>query len=160
MKTSIGFGLPIGMVAEENWTWFHPERGEPLALLIISAAPVAYTGHFYRGRMRPCADENCQLCEKNIGKQARYVFSAVRIRDGKIGILEVGRPAALVIRDLGLRRGAVKGISIELFRASESKHSRIEVRKFEGVTPKPFENFQEIDLTRALELTWSSTKGL
>ena len=158
MKLSIGFDLPEGMAREETWTWFHPNGQEALGLLIISEAPVAYTGHYARGRMRPCVGECCPLCEKNIGKQARYVFSAVRIRDGKVGILELGRPAALVVRDLAQARGRIKGLAIELFRTSESKHSRIEVKAFEGIVPKPFLNFQPLDVSRVLEVTWSTAR--
>lgn len=158
MKLSIGFDLPEGMAREETWTWFHPNGQEPLGLLIISEAPVSYPGHYSRGRMRPCTGEGCQLCEKNVGKQARYVFCAVRIRDGKIGILELGRPAALVVRDLAQVRGRIKGLAITLFRASDSKHSRIEVKAFEGIVPKPFMNFQPLDVTRVLEVTWSTAR--
>ena len=158
MKLSIGFDLPEGMAREETWTWFHPNRQEPLGLLIISEAPVNYSGHYARGRMRPCSGDGCAYCEKNVGKQARYVFCAVRIRDGKVGILELGRPAALVVRDLSQARGRIKGLAIELFRASESKHSRIDIRGFQGIVPKPFLNFQPLDVFRVLEVTWSTAR--
>lgn len=156
MEITEGFGLPDGMGREDQWTWFHCSPGEKLGLLILSEKPYGYAGHYVRGRMRNCAGEGCKTCERGIGKQARYVMSACRIRDGKIGILEVGRPAALMIRELAQGRGRLRGLAIQLEREGVSKHSRIEVAVFEGIVPKPFESFPALDVPRVLELTWAT----
>lgn len=158
MKLSEGWGSPDGLRSEDQWTWFHANGEEPLALVVLSETPTSYVGHYVAGRMRPCDGDSCTFCERGTGRQARWVMCCVRVKDGVIGMLEVGKPLALQIRDWSESRGRLRGLAIELYRASRSKHSRIEIARFEGTVPLPFLKFPSLDVPKVLKATWATAQ--
>jgi len=72
----------------------------------------------------------------------------------QIGVIELSKPVAELLRDWSNRNGGFRGMTIEFSKASKSKHSRMEVR-FCDVPPSPFAMSQEpYDLGEVMRLTW------
>lgn len=153
-KVGTGFDLPEGNDGWTDWTWFHARSAAPTRFTILCIAPVNYAGHFSKGRMVPCAGEDCPLCERGLGTQARYVFSVVEWQTRRIGLLELGRGHALQIQDWMPQVGGLRGMSIELQRSSHSKQSRVDMTFVSDSTPLFFQHMEGPDLLRAVKSTW------
>jgi hypothetical protein len=153
-KVNSGFGLPEGNDGWTDWTWFHARHGMSTSFTILCMAPVNYAGHFSKGRMVPCAGEDCPLCARGLGSQARYVFSVVEWSTRRVGLLELGRGHALQIQDWIPANGSLRGLSIELERSSHSKQSRVDMRLVGDSTPLFFQHLEGPDLARAVKSTW------
>jgi hypothetical protein len=153
-KVGEGFDLPEGNEGWSDWTWFHARSAAPSRFTILCDTPVHYAGHFAKGRMVPCVGDACPMCAKGLGTQARYVFSVVEWETRRVGLLELGRGHALQVRDWGKTGGTIRGVSLELQRASHSKQSRIEVSFVSDTTPLFFQHLQGPDLARAVKSTW------
>jgi hypothetical protein len=150
-----GFGLPEGNDGWTDWTWFHARSAQATRFTILCLSPVNYAGHFSKGRMVPCAGEDCPLCAKGLGTQARYVFSVVEWETRRVGLLELGRGHALQIQDWIPQGGGLRGLSIELQRSSHSKQSRVDMSFVSDATPLFFQHLEGPDLVRAVKSTWS-----
>lgn len=153
-KVGTGFDLPEGNDGWTDWTWFHARSAVATRFTILCIAPVHYAGHFSKGRMVPCAGEDCPLCEKGLGTQARYVFSVVEWETRRIGLLELGRGHALQIQDWMPQLGGLRGMSIELQRSGHSKQSRVDMTFVSDSTPLFFQHMEGPDLLRAVKSTW------
>jgi len=153
-KVGDGFGLPEGNDGWTDWTWFHARAAAPSRFTILCPAPVNYAGHFAKGRMVPCAGEDCALCARGMGTQARYVFSVVEWSSRRVGLLELGRGHALQIQDWIPAAGGLRGLTIELQRSAHSKQSRVDMCLVSDATPLFFQHLQGPDLVRAVRSTW------
>lgn len=153
-KIGTGFDLPEGNDGWTDWTWFHARSAMPTRFTILCVSPVHYAGHFSKGRMVPCAGDDCPLCSKGLGTQARYVFSVVEWQTRRIGLLELGRGHALQIQDWMPQAGGLRGLTIELQRSSHSKQSRVDMTLISDSTPLFFQHLEGPDLLRAVQSTW------
>ena len=155
-RLAVGVGWEVDP-GDQPWSDFHwwkvPTKGV-LVLVLIGKEPVYYVGHFVDGRMWPCLKEGCGMCDRGVGSQVRYVMAAAEISSKRIGILEVGRQNGLQIRDWCVGRGGMTGLVLELEKHSHARTSRTEVKLIEKeVGPWPY-HVKEVDLKRALLLTW------
>jgi hypothetical protein len=153
-KVESGFGLPEGNDGWSDWTWFHARASAPSRFTILCEAPVNYAGHFSKGRMVPCAGQDCPLCAKGLGVQARYVFSVVEWQTRRVGLLELGRGHALQIQDWIPTNGGLRGLTVEIMRSSHSKQSRVDMTLISDSTPLFFQHLEGPDLARAVKSTW------
>ena len=154
-KVGSGFDLPEGSNGWTDWTWFHARAAAPSRFTILCVSPVHYSGHFSKGRMVPCAGDDCPLCAKGLGSQARYVFSVVEWETRRVGLLELGRGHALQVQDWIPANGGLRGLTIEIQRASHSKQSRVEMTMISDSTPLFFQHLEGPDLARAVQSTCS-----
>jgi len=153
-KVGEGFDLPEGNDGWSDWTWFHARAEYPQRFTVLCNSPVHYAGHFYKGRMVACAGDDCPLCAKGLGVQARYVFSVVEWETRRVGLLELGRGHALSIQDWMAQNGGLRGLSFEIERASRPKQSRLDLRLVTDAQPVFIHHLDGPDLRRAVESTW------
>lgn len=153
-KVGTGFDLPEGSDGWTDWTWFHVRAAAPSRFTFLCLAPVNYSGHFSKGRMVPCAGENCPLCARGLGSQARYVFSVVEWETHRVGLLELGRGHALQIQDWMPQNGGLRGLTIEIQRSSHSKQSKVDMKMISDSVPLFFQHLEGPDLLRAVKSTW------
>lgn len=139
------------------WSDFHwwkvPTKGI-LVLALFGGPPVYYTGHFADGRMWPCVDEGCGMCQRGIGEQVRYVMGAAEVSTHRVGILEVGRANGMLIRDRVRSQGHAEGVVMELSKHSHARTSQTEIRFVEVPVFPWIHQVEAPDLKRALLLTW------
>jgi hypothetical protein len=153
-KVGVGFDLPEGNDGWSDWTWFHARYPTPQRFTILCNTPVHYGGHFRKGRMVPCAGEDCPLCEMGLGSQARYVFSVVEWETRRIGLLELGRGHTLQVQDWMAQNGGLRGMSIEIVRSGAPKQSKVDMTLVANAAPLFFQHMEGPDLERALKSTW------
>jgi len=153
-----GFEVPAEYSPISAWTWFKVRPGHALFLHVVSSRPVWYRGHYVGKRMVPCMGESCALCCEGVGAQVRYVFGVMEPLTEKIGLIELGEQLGRCIGDRVAMNGGLRGMAICLTRYSASKLSRIEIEFPSREAPEKLWNIPEIDLTRALVLTWQSAK--
>jgi hypothetical protein len=89
-----------------------------------------------------------------LGTQLRYVVSAVDLSTHQIGVLEFGQSVAELVKKWATGFGYLRGMTIEISRATKSKHSRMEVAMIRE-PPLPWVLSTEgLDLKEVLERTW------
>jgi len=154
-----GWDLPDPVRQAVDFHWFHVTPKKRLVLAVLSTKPTWYVGHFYQGRMRQCERVDCSLCAAQIGAQVRYVFAVVEVTTRIVGVLEVGKEVGLLIRDQAAGRGFLRGLVIELGKASGSRQSRTEVQGIEGIAPTWCMSIPEPDLGHILRRTWDRQAG-
>jgi len=140
-----------------GWSDFHRWKvpgGRILQLIILSSAPVGYSGHFSKGRMHPCYGEGCQLCHDGVGAQVRYMFGGVEPTTRRIGIWDVGRSVALDIKAASEATGLLRGLWWEVSHMSSARQSRTQISVVERDPPSWFCDCRDPDRLRALLETW------
>jgi len=78
----------------------------------------------------------------------------VEITTRQIGILDVGKSVADMLREWTGRKGCFRGMMLEFTKASRSKHSRMEVHYIDRPEPSWMVTMQPVNLLEALESTW------
>jgi len=152
--SGVGWDVPAAVADACEFHWWHIRPGRVQVLTMLSRVPLWYVGHFDAGRMKACGGPTCECCGRGVGKQLRYVACAMDPCTRQIGVIELSRPVAELLRDWSSRAGGFRGMTIEFSKASKSKHSRMEVR-FCDVPPSPFAMSQKpYDLAEVIRLTW------
>lgn len=149
-----GWDPPAGTAGWSDFHWWKIPSGRVLQLIMVSEAPLGYSGHFTRGRMGPCYGEGCKLCLEGIGVQLRYLVAAVEPGTRRVGIWDVGRSVALELRDLASSRGGLVGLWIQASHHSHSKQSRTEIEVVETKCPSWVIQIEPPNVVRALVSTW------
>lgn len=158
MTYGSGWDMPIDAEGWSDFHWWKVPSSRVLVMIMTSERPYWYSGHFVEGRMKPCQGENCALCAKGVGAQARYMFSCVEPLTRKQGILEVSRSVALEFRDLAEARGALRGLRFTIGKHTRHKQSRMEVLGEVDDDHFSLEAFPPVDVLKALLLTWEKAK--
>jgi len=153
-----GFDVPSEHLPASDWTWFKVKPGHVLCLVITSSSPCWYVGHFHNRRMVPCLGESCELCSRGVGGQVRYVFGCMEPLTARKGLIELGRQAALQIKDHAPVNDGLRGMTIAITRYSNSKLSRLEIDFPDRAAPGDMWEMPEPDLRRALVSTWQSAR--
>lgn len=153
-----GFEVPQEHCPSSDWTWFKVKPGHVLCLVLTSAAPCWYVGHFHNRRMVPCLGESCELCSRGVGGQVRYVFGCMEPLTQRKGLIELGRQAALQIKDHVPASDGLRGMTIAITRYSNSKLSRLEIDFPDREAPAELWDIPEPNLRRALVSTWQSAR--
>jgi len=154
MAMGSGWEVPADVRDRVEFHWFHVPISGCLVLGILSAAPAWYVGHFEKGRMRQCIGKGCICCEQGLGSQLRYVVSAVDLSTHQVGVLEFGASVAELIRQWASGFGYLRGMMIEISRATKSKHSRMEVSMIRDPPKAWVLATESLDLNEVLERTW------
>jgi len=155
-----GWSPPPSVRDVVEFHWFHVPVGGAAVLCVLSAEPVWYVGHFSGGRMRRCRGDLCRHCVEGVGRQIRYVISAVDMASRVLGVIELGSAAMSAIRDRALARGVLRGMVIELARAARSKHGRLDVSVIDETAPSWATCMEALDCHFVLERTWERELGL
>jgi hypothetical protein len=154
-----GWDPPPSVRDRVEFHWFHVSPGRALVLCVLSGQPLWYVGHFDSGRMQPCLPEHCGLCARGVGKQLRYVVSSVELSSKQIGVLEMSKTVAELLRSWSSRNGGLHGMVIELQRATRSKHSRMECSYLDELPPGWALAMEGLDLKEVLSRTWERQEG-
>jgi len=149
-----GWDPPQAIVDRVEFHWFHVDPGRSLVLGILSTAPMWYVGHFEGGRMRQCSGTGCLSCLKGVGAQIRYVFSAVELTTRQVGVIEVSKSVAELIRSWEARNGSLRGMVLEFQKVSRSKQSRMDVGYIAECWPSWCVTVAPLDLRDVLSNTW------
>jgi hypothetical protein len=109
--------------------------------------------------MQQCKGRGCELCKKGLGTQLRYVVSCVDVSTRQVGVFEFGASVSTLIKQWSTGFGYLKGMIIEVTRASKSKHSRMEVNLIKE-HPMPWVMALEgLPLEEVLERTWERAEA-
>lgn len=154
-----GWDLPAEVRDQVDFHWFHVVPGRSLRLVILSGAPLWYVGHFVKGRMRKCSGEGCGFCELGIGSQVRYVFGGVEPTTRTVGVVEVGKSVAQLMRSWADRVGGLRWMQVEFQKVSAAKQSRMEVQLVSENPPHWSKALECPDLAQALFRTWERQGG-
>jgi len=160
MPIGSGWDVPHEVKDRVEFHWFHVPVTGCLVLGILSIAPTWYVGHFDNKRMQQCEGKGCDLCDKGIGTQLRYVVSAVDISTHQVGVFEFGASVSQLIQQWSAGLGYLRGMMIEVTRASKSKHSRMEIALIREHPLAWVMATQELDLIEVLERTWERADKL
>lgn len=155
-----GWSPPPDVRDAVEFHWFHVPVQGALVLCVLSTEPVWYIGHFDVGRMRQCRGDLCRMCVQGVGRQIRYVVSAVELTSRRLGVLELGTAPMMHIRDRALSRGALRGMVIEVSRAGRSKHGRLDISVMEETAPSWATTMEGLDCSVVLDRTWSREVGV
>jgi hypothetical protein len=150
-----GWDPPKDIKDEVEFHWFKLGKGRRLLLGVLSPRPLWYVGHFHERRMRKCEGAECRLCALGVGKQLRFVFGAVEVSTGLVGIMEVGSSVAAQLKDWVARTGCFRGMLVEMSKPSSSKHSRTELEYKELADPPVWLKHPAPDLAVCLRRTWA-----
>lgn len=154
MPQGEGWDVPIEVKGDLEFRWWRVAGNRVLVLLCLSDSPIWYRGHFYKGRMVPCAGAGCRLCADGVGAQLRYVVAAAEVATHRSGLLEVGATVALELRDLAVRHGGMRGMVFEIQKHSFSRQSRMELRPCEDETSPWWREVDFPDPKSALFFGW------
>jgi hypothetical protein len=149
-----GWDPPQPILDRCRFHWFHVDPATALVLCVLSEAPSWYVGHFENHRMRKCDGPGCGMCDRGVGKQIRYVLSAVETSTHQNGVIEVSQSVVELLRSWTARTGKLRGMMIELTKATKAKQSRMVVRYLDSSPPGWASQVQPIDVLEALEATW------
>lgn len=127
MPQGEGWDVPDEVRGDLEFRWFRVAGNRVLILLCLADSPVWYRGHFVKGRMLPCLGQGCKMCSEGVGAQLRYVLPCAERFTHRTGLIEFGHSVAVEVRDLGVRRGGMRGLVFEVSKHSYSKQSRMEV---------------------------------
>jgi len=154
MPVGVGWDVPGAVRDRVEFHWFHVPTSGALVLSVLSQAPVWYVGHFSSGRMRPCTGSGCECCEHGIGTQLRYLVSCVEMSTRQVGVFEFGPSISILIKQWASGMGYLKGMILEVTRASKSKHSRMEVHLIREPPAAWAMSIEGLPLEEVLERTW------
>lgn len=149
-----GWDPPEGTQGWSDWHWWRIPTGKVLQLVLLSPAPLGYSGHFTKGRMGPCYGEGCKLCLEGIGAQLRYIVGAADLASRRVGMWDMGRSVGMEVRELAAARGAVRGLCLSLSHYSRARQSRTEIEVLGIPTPEWIAGLESPDIRRALVETW------
>ena len=150
-----GWGVPKSLVEGSEFTWFHPPTSGELFLAVLSAEPLWYAGHYYRGRMRPCQGDRCEMCTMQVGRQVRYVLSAVDLNSRSRGLVEFGSRQGEMLAEEAERKGSLRGVVITLGRRARRKNAAIEVCVIHEPCPGWVDDIGPLPVDAACFQTWS-----
>lgn len=154
MPLGSGWDVPAEVRGDLEYRWWRVGGNRTLNLVILSEAPFWYRGHFYKGRMIPCAGDNCKLCAEGVGAQLRFVLAAAEISTHSSGLIEIGQTVAREIRDLGVSRGQLRGLCVEFTKHSWHRQSRMEVSKIDREEGPWWRELDVPNVKKALWLCW------
>lgn len=154
MPVGDGWELAPGCEPWSDFHWYQASPRASLVLVVLSEAPVWYTGHYVGGRMVPCIGAGCDCCAAAIGAQVRYAVAVAEISSRRTGLIEFGRSNGLALRDWAAQGFGLRGMTIEVVKHTKSVQSRTEVRMIDPVAPSGFLALEVPDPSLALYLTW------
>lgn len=154
MPQGEGWDVPQDVKGDLEFRWWRVAGNRVLVLLCLSDSPVWYRGHFFKGRMVPCAGAGCRLCADGVGAQLRYVVAAAEVATHRSGLLEVGHTVALELRDLAVHHGGMRGMVLEISKHSFSRQSRMEVRPIDREEEPWWREIDYPDPKAALYFGW------
>lgn len=149
-----GWDVPAEVRDRVEFHWFHAPISGALVLGVLSASPAWYVGHFAKGRMLKCEGKGCEYCEKGLGTQLRFVVCGADLSTRQVGVFEFGSTVAALVKQWTLGLGSLRGMILEITRATKSKHSRMEVGLIKETPPGWFMSTEGLDLVDVLERTW------
>jgi len=158
MAVGDGWDPPPEAHPWSDFHWWKVSPGRVLELVILSEAPLWYTGHFLRGRMRPCYGDDCEECKKGTGGQIRYVLAGVEVSSRRVGLLELGRAVGLQIRDYAQSMGTARGMWLEFGKESHAKQSRMIVQMIEKPVEIDWMELSVPNMKEALVATWTKAQ--
>ena len=136
-----GWSEPGGPSEDYRSPFFHVPGGGEARLVLLSEVPVRYWGHWTRTGLQPCGDRSCRLCDEGVGRQLRYVFDAYVWDQMRVAVWEVSCQNATRIRDLVGEGSSCRGEGVVCWKSTGSRHSRTEVRLWEGALPELAQRF-------------------
>lgn len=149
-----GWDLPAEAAPWSDFHWFSVPVSGSLRLTVISERPMWYTGHYQGGRMVPCVPPGCEPCGQGVGAQVRYAFAVADWETRRVGLVEVGRNNGLMIRELALSNGGLRGMVLDLSKEGRHRQSRTHVT-YCGELASDWALGQDVpDVGLALYLTW------
>jgi len=158
-KIGAGWEVPSEVRDRVEFHWFHSYPGKSLCLGVLSGSPVWYVGHFHQGRMVQCLRDGCSLCEQGVGGQIRYVVSCAELSSRQVGVIELGKSPALMLKDEACRNGGLRGLLFEVVKATKSKHSRMEISMIHEHPPAWLMATEPLDLVEVMSRTWERMVG-
>ena len=154
MPQGEGWDVPQEVRGDLEFRWWRVAGNRILVLLCLSNEPVWYRGHFYKGRMVPCAGGGCKLCNDGVGAQLRYVVAAAEVATHRSGLLEVGHTVAQELRDLAVHNNGLRGVVMEISKHSFSRQCRMEIRPVVNTEGPWWREIDYPDPRTALYLGW------
>lgn len=154
-----GFDVPREVRDRVEFHWFHVPAGAALLLALLSPSPIWYVGHYYRGRMRACDGDDCGLCSVGVGRQVRYVMSAVELTTRVVGVVEVGAQIGRELADRAAGSRSLRGMIVDLSKSERSKHCPIDMCIIDEPTPAWVMSIEPLNLREVLEETWSRAEA-
>lgn len=149
-----GWDIPPEADAIGDFRWFKVKWPRTTTLVVLSHEASWYRGHFWNGRMIPCAGEQCVICARGIGAQVRFVFAAADVVNSQVGLMEVGRSVGLELRAWSEQAGQLRGMVLEFSKHSKSDKSRTEMKWIHQEAGGHWMTLPIPDIGRALKLTW------
>jgi len=149
-----GWSPPSEVRDRVNFHWFHVVPGTSLVVMFLSLRPVWFVGHFSQGRMLRCTGDGCRRCEMGIGRQIRYIISAVELGTKRIGVIEISESVSRLIQQWAAANEGARGLIVEMRKATRSKHSRMEVSLVHERAPAWAMALEGLDLREVLLRTW------
>lgn len=149
-----GWDIPPEADSIGDFRWFKVTPGRVLHLVVLSAQPFHYRGHFVGTRMIPCAGPQCVYCENGVGAQLRWVVGAIDPFSGQVGLMEMGRTIGLELRAKTDGKQPLKGSVVKFWRAGKSIHSRLEMDIVDMPVSKAYLTVPCPDIGKALKMTW------
>lgn len=98
--------------------------GEYVHIIVTCHMPWRYPGHWGVGGIDPCGGDECEFCRQGIGAQMRYVFDVYHATERRELVWETGESLALCVRALANGAASIRGLPLELHKASASERSR------------------------------------
>lgn len=154
MPIGEGWEIPAGAEPWSSFHWFQASTRGVLDFVLLGDGPFWYTGHYSGKRMFPCSGEGCGFCEEGIGSQLRYVFAVVETSSRRAGLIEFGKSNGLLIRDWMGRNNGLRGMRIEVAKASKNPQSRTSVSYVSQPLEPWYLGMEVPDVALALYLTW------
>lgn len=154
MAIGDGWDVPEEAAPWSDFHWFQVSPKESKTFAVLSEAPVWYTGHYHKGRMRPCPGEGCELCAEGVGAQVRYCFSVVDVETRRVGLIELGRGHGMELQEWSGGNGGLKGLQFEAHKDGKASQSRTVLCYIDQVAPDWVSGVEGPEVRLALFLTW------
>lgn len=154
MSIGVGWELPEADQPWSDFHWFQVGVRVSSVFVVLSERPLWYTGHYVKGRMRPCVRPGCPECADGVGGQIRYCFGVAEEETRRTGLIEFGRGNGLLIRAWAESAGYCRGLVFEAHKAGRQAQSRTELILMDREPPPWALEVDAPDVQLALYLTW------
>jgi hypothetical protein len=105
--------------------WLHVPASQSVQVVLSRYPPIWYWGHWTSGRMHPCQTEGCPFCQREIGRQRRWVFAVWSITAKAPMLWETSDATADAISALADHYDALLNLRISIERSNAGPRGRL-----------------------------------